>query len=134
MKLRASDGTLVDTIKVGRGPEALLFDGSSIWVANGGDNSVTKLRQSDGATCTFIVGTRPVALASDGKNVWVANNDSSSVTKLRADDGTNLGTFSAGKGPRGSCVRWHQRVGDEFLQQERDTIEYRWLVERQNRR
>jgi hypothetical protein len=50
MRLQASDGSLVETMKVGKGPEALLFDSGSIWVANGEDNSVTKIRR--GTACT----------------------------------------------------------------------------------
>src|SRR5258705_3430288 len=37
------------TFHVGSGPTGVAFDGASIWVTNGGSNSVTKLRASDGA-------------------------------------------------------------------------------------
>ena len=38
------------------------FDGANIWVANGGSNTVTKLRASDGALQgTFSVGSSSVA-------------------------------------------------------------------------
>ena len=35
-------------ITVGRGPEAIVYDGASIWVANQFSNNVTKLRAKDG--------------------------------------------------------------------------------------
>ncbi|HEU4714821.1 MAG TPA: hypothetical protein VFS76_24890, partial [Pyrinomonadaceae bacterium] len=48
---------------VGQRPEALLFDGSNVWVANQQSDSLMKLRASDGLNLgTFETGTRPVAL------------------------------------------------------------------------
>jgi len=47
-KLRASDGTLLGTFKVGNTPYGMTFDGANMWVTNSGDNTVTKLRASDG--------------------------------------------------------------------------------------
>ena len=82
---------------VGTGPRAVAFDGANIWVTNQGNDTVTKLRASDGALQgTFAVGTRPVGVAFDGANIWVANYGSDNVTKLRASDGAVLGTFPAG--------------------------------------
>ena len=43
MKLRASDGSLLDTYAAGEYPHALAFDGANIWVANEGSNNVMKL-------------------------------------------------------------------------------------------
>ncbi len=63
MKFLAKDGSLVATMRVGQQPEGLAFDGTDIWVANGGDNTVTKLRLSDGASCTYVVGTRPMGIS-----------------------------------------------------------------------
>jgi len=57
---------------VGTSPRGMAFDGSNIWVANSGENTVTKLRASDGVcvgTCTFSVGTTPNFLAFDGANI-----------------------------------------------------------------
>src|SRR5262245_11546938 len=45
------------------GPEAATFDGANIWVATQFNDSVTRIRVSDGlVTGTFAVGKRPVAL------------------------------------------------------------------------
>ncbi len=79
------------------GSSGVVFDGASIWVANLGPNSVSKLRASDGAVLgTFPVGDSPVAVAFDGANIWVGNQNSRNVNKLRASDGTVLGTFAVG--------------------------------------
>jgi DNA-binding beta-propeller fold protein YncE len=59
------------------------FDGTNIWVADPGGNTVTKLLASSGATIgTYSVGNNPSALAFDGANIWVANEASSTVTAI----------------------------------------------------
>ena len=89
----------VDNFAVGSNPYGVAFDGTSIWVTNFGSNSVTRMRESDGAcvvndivqpnlsACTFNVETEPIALMFDGEYIWVANYASASVTMLRASDG-----------------------------------------------
>src|SRR5689334_561748 len=89
---------LIQSFPVGNGPVYLAFDGANIWCTNFDDNTVTKLRASDGVIQgTFPVGDFPLFLTFDGANIWVANSSGSpTVTKLRASDGELLGTFSAG--------------------------------------
>jgi hypothetical protein len=97
-------GSQPNNIGVGNGPLGVAFDGANVWVTNQADNTVTKLRASDGAcvaTCTFAVGSLPNGIAFDGANIWVANGQSDNVTKLRASDGACVGTctFAAGIDP-----------------------------------
>ncbi len=84
-----------------------MYDGENIWVANGGDTTVTKLAQDGAQLGNFTVGTGPFALAFDGESIWVANSgvdplneevQPGTVTKL-AMDGIVLGTFPVGKAP-----------------------------------
>jgi DNA-binding beta-propeller fold protein YncE len=42
-KLRASDGAALGTFQVGNAPDAIVFDGANIWVANYDDSTVQKL-------------------------------------------------------------------------------------------
>ena len=64
------------------GPEAAAFDGTYVWVATQFNNSVTRIRASDGAVSgTFAVGKRPVALLYAAGSLWVANLLSNNVTK-----------------------------------------------------
>jgi DNA-binding beta-propeller fold protein YncE len=68
---------------VGNAPVSLAFDGVSIWVANEGDNTVTKLRAIDASLVgTFTVGAAPVGVAFDGANIWVPNLNNNTVSKL----------------------------------------------------
>jgi hypothetical protein len=88
----------------GNFPAGLAFDGENMWVVNNGDDTVTKLRASDGAILgTFPVGSKPSDAVFDGANLWVTNSQSASVTKLRASDGTALGTFPVGNQPAGAA-------------------------------
>ena len=88
--------------EVGRRPQALLFDGSHIWVANQQSDNLMKLRASDGLNMgTFATGTRPVALTYDGTHVWVANKMSNNVMKFLAKDGSLVATIAVGQQPEG---------------------------------
>ncbi len=87
---------------VGSSPIGVAFDGANIWVANFNNNTVTKLRASDGFNLgNFPVGSAPFGVAFDGANIWVTNQSSNNVTRLRAIDGANLGTFAVGTNPNG---------------------------------
>ena len=77
-------------------PVAIAVDGSHLWVANVGNDSVTELNADDGAWIRTVPGrgsngsgqygfSRPDAIAVDGARVWVANYDS--VTEVNASDG-----------------------------------------------
>ena len=81
-------------------PDAFASDGTHLWVANEGGNSVTELNLSDGSLVRVIAGSSyglyfPIALASDGTHLWVANlyddlatNTGRSVTELNLSDGS----------------------------------------------
>jgi hypothetical protein len=85
---------------VGDYPYGLAFDGTNIWVANWGSNTVTKLLPTSGAVVgTYTVGSAPVRLAFDGTNIWVANYGDSTVTKLLASTGAVEGTYAVGSSP-----------------------------------
>jgi hypothetical protein len=63
-------------------PSAVLFDGSSVWVASGSSPSIKKLRASDGAPlATFATPDGANSIAFDGANIWVINIDGT-VSKL----------------------------------------------------
>jgi len=65
------------------GPEAIAFDGTYVWVATQFNNSIIRIRVSDGTIAgTFVVGTRPVALLYAAGSIWVANLLSNNVMKI----------------------------------------------------
>jgi outer membrane lipoprotein-sorting protein len=86
---------------VGSQPQAIAFDGTNIWVPNGGDNTVTELDLIGNLIRTIPVGAVPDAIAFDGANMWVSNFTSNNVTKIRASDGVVVGTYAVGTAPGG---------------------------------
>jgi hypothetical protein len=89
------------TFTTGTGPSGIVFDGSSIWIANGNDNTVTKLRPGDGQVLATFAITNPGWMAFDGANIWIAHFATGTVSKLRASDGQVLATIPVGRGPVG---------------------------------
>ena len=84
---------------VGNQPYGMCFDGENIWVANNSDNTVSKIRASDGSSLGTFSAAGAIGLAFDGANVWVTSVTGNVVYKLRASDGKALGSFPTGKGP-----------------------------------
>jgi len=103
-------------------PDGLAFDGANIWVANTVNQTVSKLRASDGAvqaTINVPFGQDPGVMAFDGANMWVANPGFNTVIKLRASDGENLGRFTVGFAPYAICFDganvWVANLGDNTV-------------------
>jgi hypothetical protein len=76
------------SFSVGTNPSGVAFDGESMWTANNGDGTVSKVRVTDGEILgTFKVGGGPIGLVFDGANIWVTNDAGNTMSKLRASDG-----------------------------------------------
>lgn len=125
-KLNASDCTEASgsPFVVGDKPGKLVYDGSSIWVVNFEDNTVTKLRASDGVLVgTYpITGIGPQGIAFDGATIWVTpwnNGNGNTVARLRASDGADLGTVTVGTYPTGitfdGTYVWVANSGDDTV-------------------
>lgn len=119
--LRWYDANKTASFAVGGNPNGIAFNGANIWVANGSDNTVSKLRPSDGAVLvgSIPVETTPASMAFDGANIWVGNYTSGTVTKLQASDGAVLGSFPSGTGPMGVAFDganiWVTNYGDNTV-------------------
>src|SRR6478735_243897 len=88
----------IERFPVGSYPVALGFDGENVWVTSSFDNTVTKLRASDGANLgTFNLGGASYGVAFDGTNLWFTNGLTDTVTELRPSDGAILGNFPVGQ-------------------------------------
>lgn len=103
-----SSGAVIQTVPVGDHPQFPAFDGANIWVPNSGDNTVSVVRASTGATLETLTGNglnHPVVAAFDGERILVTNQDGDSVSLWRAADLASLGSFSVGPGsmPFGVC-------------------------------
>ena len=117
---RDTTGFNYDTFTVGHSPRGIAFDGACVWVANFSDNTVTKLRVSDGHVMgTYATGHGPQMLACDGVNMWVGNSADGTVSKLRVADGVSLGTYRVGSYPMGIAFDgshiWTANLGDSTV-------------------
>ncbi|MBW2146538.1 MAG: beta-propeller fold lactonase family protein [Deltaproteobacteria bacterium] len=92
-------------LSVGGGPLGVAAhpDGSYVFVANSGDNSVTEIQVSDRTvTRTFQVSGFPADLvvSPDGNLIYVTTNESDGVSIIQRSDGTTT-DVAAGSGPWG---------------------------------
>ena len=91
----------VSRISAGTGPVGVAFDGAHIWVANSGNDTVTRIDTlTDEIVARIPVGIGPVAIAFDGTHVWVANSESAGMSKIDTTTGV-VEEVPAGKNPVG---------------------------------
>jgi hypothetical protein len=75
-------------------PIGILFDGSSLWVTDAGDNKLKKLDMIGNVILSVPVGAGPSYPVFDGSNVWVPNSIDNSITVVRVRDGMVLATLT----------------------------------------
>jgi YVTN family beta-propeller protein len=72
---------VLGTYPTGDGAAGLAADATSLWVANHGSSTVTRLDRARGTViATYASGRGPFGVAFDGRNIWVANFGSSSLS------------------------------------------------------
>src|SRR6185437_15690031 len=74
-------------------PQALVSDGSHLFVANTDGNSITEVNASDGSLVRVIQGpsyafSQPRAMLLEGGHLWIANWQGNSVTEINTSDGS----------------------------------------------
>jgi YVTN family beta-propeller protein len=105
-----SASSVVKTITVGKNPDAVSSDGTHVWVANEGDDTVSEIDAATGAVVnTITVGDDPDAVSSDSTHVWVANSSSDNpngtasemgtVSEIDAATGAVVNTITVGRNP-----------------------------------
>jgi class 3 adenylate cyclase len=102
--IAAGDGRTVAGFATGRAPAAVEVVDGSVWVANVGSGTITRL-QGDTTSTFGQVGSQPTGLAAATGLVWVADRFSDQVTLLSAIDGSlqeqltlHAGALAAGHG------------------------------------
>jgi DNA-binding beta-propeller fold protein YncE len=73
-------------------PQALASDGSHLFIANAGGNSLTEVNVSDGSLVGIVQGpgyafSQPEAMVFNGTDLWVANAGGNSVTEIDPSNG-----------------------------------------------
>jgi len=76
-------GRIVANVRVGLIPSAVAFGLGSVWVANTGDNTLSRIDpDSRAVTATVPLTGTPVGLATGGGYVWVFDNGTGSVFQV----------------------------------------------------
>ena len=97
-----SAAAVVKTITVGSAPEGVSSDGTHVWVANFGGDTVSEIDASTGTVVkTITVGSEPEGVSSDGAHVWVANSNGGTVSEIDGSTGTVVNTITVGSDPLG---------------------------------
>ncbi|MCI3277215.1 ABC transporter substrate-binding protein [Streptomyces cylindrosporus] len=71
-------------VRVGQSPDGLAWGAGSVWAANSGDGSVSRIDPETRAVQLIPVGAGPVAVAVSGDDVWVANSGDGTVSRINA--------------------------------------------------
>ncbi len=91
---------VVATVAVGTNPVGVSSDGTHVWVANYGANTVSEINAATGAVvATKAVGSFPYGVSSDGTHVWVANLGANTVSEINAATGAVVATIAVGTNP-----------------------------------
>lgn len=79
------------------GPEGIATVGTTVWIANGGSNSVAELDARNGRLIRSLAGARDGfnesgLIAADNSHIWIP--DGSSITELNASNGSVIKEFN----------------------------------------
>jgi YVTN family beta-propeller protein len=118
-----TDGSLHDAVPVGQSPTAITSAAGSLWVANGGTNTVMRIDPRAHLVVREVpVGADPVAIAATGSDIWVVNATDGTVSRINTNVnrvvqkepirvGNQPGAIAAG--PSGV---WVANTGDDTVQ------------------
>src|SRR3954447_6631759 len=92
-RIAAQDG-------VGREPSALASGGGSVWVANAGDDTVSRIERGGAQIVTIPVGERPADMAFASGSLWVTDRGGA-VSQISPSANRVVRTVAAGNAPSG---------------------------------
>lgn len=115
----AVSGGSGDPVQVGQSPDGLAYGAGSVWVANNGDDSVSRIDPRTRAVQLIPVGSDPVAVAVSGDDVWVANSGDGTVSRINASADRVVDTLPVGNLPSAVAVGpagvWVALSGDNAI-------------------
>jgi len=88
----------------GRNPSAVVAGGGSVWTANAGDGTVTRIDRKRGKVVTIPVGGAPAAVAFAAGSLWVADSDSREVVQVSSRTDRAVRRIEVGNAPRALAV------------------------------
>src|SRR4051794_5508353 len=91
-------------IAVGDKPAGVTVTAGHLWVANSGDDTVTRVAPDGSDRRDIGVGDAPIGISSNADEVWVASSGSNTVTRIDAQSGAVKGKLDTEKSPWGVVV------------------------------
>ena len=85
---------------VGRGPSAMAAGGGSVWVANAGDGTISRIERGRAQIVTIPVGEDPADIAFAAGSLWVTDR-SGVVSQISPAANRVVRTIAAGNAPSG---------------------------------
>ncbi len=84
---------VVDTVEVGSGPVAIVSGHESIWVANAGDDTITRIDPTTRNVLATIGVASPVDLAVGADAIWVASGIAGTVSRIDPESNDVVATI-----------------------------------------
>jgi YVTN family beta-propeller protein len=117
----SDNGSLNNAVPVGQSPSGIAYGAGSIWIANTGDGTVSRIDPHSHAVIqTIPVHAQPVAIAVTGENVWVANSGDGSVSWINVKSPSEVKRIPVGNVPAaiaaGPSGVWVANSGDNTNQ------------------
>ena len=86
--LEPDNGATVGAIPVGEMPGVMALAGRELWVANGGDRTLSAIdTRSRRPLRTIGLTAVPYSMAADSETLWIANGYDGTISRLDLDDG-----------------------------------------------
>ena len=86
---------------VGREPAAVAAGDGSVWVANAGDGTVSRIVPGTPHVVSIAVGEDPAGLAFAAGSLWVTDREDRSVVQVNPDTNRVVNRIDVGNGPSG---------------------------------
>jgi peptide/nickel transport system substrate-binding protein len=99
------DGAEITTqYRLGAAPGAVADGAGSVWVANPGDGTVSRLHPDEDRVDTIDVGGSPAALAFGGESMWVATADDGALAQIDPEANRVVQQIPVGNGANAVAV------------------------------
>jgi peptide/nickel transport system substrate-binding protein len=98
------DAKITTQYRLGAAPGAVAEGAGSIWVANPGEGTVSRLHPDEDRVDTLDVGQSPAALAFGGGSIWVAVADDGAIAQIDPDANRVVQRIAVGNGASAVAV------------------------------
>ena len=96
--INPDEAKITTQYRLGAAPAAVAEGAGSVWVANPGDGTVSRLHPGEDRVDTIDVGHSPTALAFGGGSMWVATSDDGALAQVDPDVNRVVQRISVGNG------------------------------------